>query len=125
PDPRVMAGAAAALEDWSPSTGIFIRLAQDLKVLPVIVSGVIAPQTLCHPLTKLRRQPGDRQRLAATLQILAKVFLPNLWPVHVHVDILPPIPGGELLGDPDPQAITRAAIERIRPYYQRSDFVVP
>ena len=125
PDPRVMSGAAAALENWSPSTGIFIRLAPDLKVLPVIVSGVIAAPSLRHPLTKLRRQPGDRQRLAATLQILAKVFLPNHWPVHVEVDILPPIPGRELMADPDPQAITRAAIERIRPYYQRSDFVIP
>ena len=124
PDPRTMPGAAAALETWSSSTGIFIRLAPDLQVLPVIVSGVIAPQTLRHPLAQLRRQSYDRQRLAAMLQILAKVFLPNLWPVHVHVDILPPISGGELLTDPDPQAITRAAIERIRPYYQRSDFVI-
>ncbi len=125
PDPRVMPGAAAALENWSPSTGIFVRLAPDLQVLPVIVSGVIAAPSLRHPLTRLRRQSDDRQRLAATLQILAKVFLPNLWPVHVQVDILPPIPGRELMADPDPQAITRAAIERIRPYYQRSDFVVP
>ena len=125
PDPRVMPGAAAALENWSPSTGIFVHLAPDLQVLPVIVSGVIAAPSLRHPLTKLRRQSSDRQRLAATLQILAKVFLPNFWPVHVQVDILPPIPGRELMADPDPQAITRAAIERIRPYYQRSDFVVP
>lgn len=125
PDPRVMPGAVSALENWSPSTGIFIRLVPDLQVLPVIVSGVIAPQSLRHPLTKLRRQPRDRQRLAATLQILTKVYFPNLWPVHVHVDILPPIPGRELLTDPDPQAVTRAAIERIRPFYQRPDFVFP
>lgn len=125
PDPRCMTGAASALDGWSASTGIFVRLEPQVRVLPVIVSGVIAPQSLKHPLTRLRRHPRDRERLAATLQILTRVFLPNIWPVHVHVDILPPIAGNELLSDPDPQAITRAAVERIRPAYQRSEFTQP
>lgn len=124
PDPRSMPGAAAALDGWSASTGVFVRMEPRVQVLPVIVSGVIAPQSLTHPLTRLRRSPRDRERLAATLQILARVFLPKIWPVHVHVEILPPIPGSELMSDTDPQAITRAAVERIRPAYQRSEFVL-
>jgi len=123
PDPRCMPGSAAALDGWSASTGIFVRMIPQVLVLPVIVSGVIAPQSLQHPLTRLRRHPRDRERLAATLQILARVFLPNIWPIKVHVDILPPIAGSDLIVDPDPQAITRAAIERIRPAYQRPEFV--
>ena len=123
PDPRCMPGAAAALDGWSASTGIFVRMMPQVQVLPVIVSGVIAPQSLRHPLTRLRRHPRDRERLAATLQILARVFRPNIWPINVHVDILPAIPGTDLLADPDPQAITRAAVELIRPAYQRAEFV--
>jgi len=123
PDPRCMPGASAALDKWSPSTGLFVRMMPQVQVLPVIVSGVIAPQSLQHPFTRLRRHPRDRERLAATLQILARVFLPRIWPVKVHVDILPPIPGSELMANPDPQAITSAAIERIRPAYQKPEFV--
>jgi 1-acyl-sn-glycerol-3-phosphate acyltransferase len=70
PDPRSMAGAAASLEDWSSSLELLARMAGPVTVLPAIVSGVITPAALHHPLTRLRRTPHDRQWLAAILQLI-------------------------------------------------------
>lgn len=70
PDPAVRAGAAAALSHWSYSVDLFARRVPNLTIVPVMVSGVLAETALCHPLTRLRRRPSDREWLAATLQML-------------------------------------------------------
>ena len=118
PDPQIMRGAVQALADWSISVGLFSRMVADLTILPVIVSGVLASQALNHPLTRLRRRREDRERLGATLQILARVFFPSLWPVNVQVDIHPAFQVADLVNLHDPRLITQAVVDRIRPYYQ-------
>lgn len=118
PDPQIMDGAVQALQEWSISVGLFSRMVPDLTILPVVVSGVLAPQAVNHPLTRLRRRPEDRERLGATIQILARVFFPRLWPVNVQVDIHPTFQVSGLVQLHDPRLITQAVIERIRPYYQ-------
>lgn len=70
PDPAVLPGAVAALSAWSNSLSTFIRLVPDVTVLPVVVSGVLSPAALRHPLTHARRGEEQRQWLAATLQIV-------------------------------------------------------
>lgn len=119
PDPRVMPGAVESLSNWSSSAGFFIRMLPNLPVLPVMVSGVIAAPALRHPLTRLRRKPKDRDRLAATLQILMREFFPSRWEVDVQVDIFPLIDTAGMADLRDPARITTALIERIRPHYQR------
>jgi len=71
PDPAVMPGARRNLETWSESAAVFLRSVADLKIVPALVSGVIHPTILHHPLVYLRKHPVDRWRMAATLQILA------------------------------------------------------
>ena len=69
PDPAVLPGAIEALEQWSLSIELFVRLAGNVTIVPAIVSGVLSSAALRHPLTYLRRRPKDRQWLAALLQI--------------------------------------------------------
>lgn len=69
PDPALMAGAVAALDSWSESIALFGRLTPRLTILPAVVSDVLAPAALEHPLVALRRAPEDRHLLAATLQL--------------------------------------------------------
>jgi 1-acyl-sn-glycerol-3-phosphate acyltransferase len=69
PDPAVLPGATAALDDWSESISTFTRLVADLTVVPVVVSGVLSSAALRHPLAYLRG-PRHRQLLAATLQVV-------------------------------------------------------
>jgi hypothetical protein len=87
PDPAVLPGAVESLHGWSASIEMFARFAQDTLIVPAIVSGVLSPAALRHPLTYLRRAPADRQWLAALLQIQLRA----LQHVTVRVDIGCPI----------------------------------
>jgi 1-acyl-sn-glycerol-3-phosphate acyltransferase len=123
PDPTVLPGARQSLDSWSSSIGLFARLEPAAMVVPVIVSGVLSPQATYHPLTRLRRKRTDRERLGATLQIMASVFWPSLWKdlwkVKIQVRFGEPISAASLVGLHDPKAITQAVIEKIRPMLEQ------
>jgi hypothetical protein len=98
PDPAVLPGAAQGLARWSPSTLLFLRFIPDCTVVPLVVSGVLSPQALRHPLTLLRRKGRDRERLGAMLQMVVHTLVPSLWPVDVSVDVLEPFAGSQVEG---------------------------
>lgn len=81
PDPAVLPGAVEALGRWSTSVDLFARLAPNLCVVPVAVSGVFDPIALRNPLTQLRRRQEDQWWLASNLQML----VPALRNVTVRV----------------------------------------
>ncbi len=120
PDPAVLPGAEAALQNWSASIGLFARLVPQTTLIPVIVSGVLAPKATFHPLTYFRKHPKDREKLGATLQIFSGVVFPFLWPdlwqVTVHVDFAPPICAADFLELRDPAVITQAVLKQIQPF---------
>ncbi len=74
PDPAVLTGAVEALQDWSASMNIFARLIPELTVVPAVSSGVLSRRALRHPLTFFRRDPMERRRLAAILQISVPAY---------------------------------------------------
>lgn len=81
PDPLSLPGAEATLASWSQSVDLIARLAGEVTVVPVIVAGVLTPDAVRHPLTRLRRTPVDRRWLAAILQLM----LPRLQRTTVRV----------------------------------------
>lgn len=93
PDPATRSGALESLAGWSDSVALFARLAPDVQIVTAIVSGVIWPGTLDHPLTRLRSQRQDQERLGATLQVLIQTLLPFYRPVTTRVAYSSPIPG--------------------------------
>ncbi len=82
PDPAVAPGALESLKRWSESAVLFARRTPGAVIVPVLVRGVVNPRAQNHPLTRLRRTPRGRERMAATLQIL--------WPGYraVHVNVI-------------------------------------
>jgi 1-acyl-sn-glycerol-3-phosphate acyltransferase len=113
PDPRVMQGAPAALSQWSKSISLFVRMVPHALIIPAVVSGVVNAGALGHPLTHLRKLPKDRERLAATLQIIANAVLPDLWPVRVQVEYGHGIPAQELASLGSPDSITQVVIDHV------------
>lgn len=101
PDPACMPGARRSLDSWSESMALFARLAPETNIVTAIVSGVLWPTALYHPLTQLRRQPKDRERLGATLQLLAQTALPFYRPVDIRVAYSPPRRAAELANPRD------------------------
>jgi hypothetical protein len=112
PDLEVYPGAVDSLTGWTDSAGIFIRFAHDVKIVPVLVSGVIWDKAAHHWLTRIKRTGFEREKLAAALQLLAMITR-DIKPTTVHVRFAKPITLSEV-GSTDPQAVHKAVIERMR-----------
>ncbi|MCL4531229.1 MAG: glycerol acyltransferase [Chloroflexi bacterium] len=112
PDPDVYPGAIDSLKGWTDSAGIFIRLAPETAIVPILVRGVIWDKTAHHPIVKLKKIKEEREKLAAALQLLAMVVF-NARPVTVTVQIGNPITVKEL-GTNDTQVIHQAVLKEMK-----------
>ena len=111
PDPGVHAGAAESLGSWTDSVGVFMRMAPDTLILPVLVRNVISGGLARNPLLKLKRSREERERLAAALQLLSMI----LWsarPVSVTVQVGRAIAARDL-GSLDAGVIHRAVLQEM------------
>jgi hypothetical protein len=90
PDPDLDNGAVESLCAWTDSVGVFIRMAPEAAVLPVLVRGVVRKKTAKHPLALLKRARREREKLVAALQLLAHVMLRKK-DVRVRVQIGCPV----------------------------------
>lgn len=87
PDPALRPDAATSLAEWSASIELFARLADNLAILPAIVSGVLSPSAQRSLLCYLRRRETDRRWLGAMLQLI----LPQRYPVTVQLRFGQPV----------------------------------
>jgi hypothetical protein len=74
PDPALVPSADQELVGWSRSLEIFLRRVPETCVVISIVSGVIDPHCMGHPITRLRRERPDRQRIAMMLQVIQQML---------------------------------------------------
>ncbi|HSB03349.1 MAG TPA: hypothetical protein VLE49_22050, partial [Anaerolineales bacterium] len=112
PDPDVHEGAVESLCSWTDSVGVFVRMAPETPVLPIVVRGVIRKKTAHHPLTYLRRSREEREKLAAALQMLAHVMFKKR-DVHVRVQIGNPIYAKDL-GTTETKVIHQAVLAEMK-----------
>jgi hypothetical protein len=112
PDPDVQKGAADALRTWTDSAGIFIRMAPETAVLPVLVRGVVRKNFAFHPLTYLKKARREREKLAAALQLLAHVML-KMRDVHIRVQIGNPVYAKQL-GTTEMKVIHQAVLAEMK-----------
>ncbi len=107
PDPAIRPDARSALQRWSPSIGLLVKLVSEVQVVPAIVSGVLSARAQRHPFTRLRRRPEDREWLGAILQLI----LPWHRAVTVRIAYGPPLAAADLLNsDSDSRAVTRKIV---------------
>lgn len=110
PDPALLPGAAQRLDSWSPSLEVMLRCAPQTQVLVTIVSGVLASEWLRSPITRLRKELGDRQRIAEFFQVMQQMLFPRDPLVDPAISFSPPVTGAELGGGD----VTRRIVERAR-----------
>jgi len=90
PDPDVYPGAVESLRNWTESVGVFLRLAPETTILPVLVRGVIWHRTAHSPAARLKSTRKEREQFAAALQLLAHVMW-NRNPLRVRIQIGSPV----------------------------------
>jgi len=85
PDPAVLPGMEAALDRWSESIDLILRRVPDTQVLVGVVSGVLSPGFLRNPITRLRKNLKDRQRIAEIIQTIQQLLLPIKPSIQPHL----------------------------------------
>lgn len=112
PDPAVSPDTVRSLDNWTDSVGVFVRMAPETVILPMLVRGVIWERTARHVLTHFKQTREEREKLAAALQLLAQVFL-RLKPVSVDVQVGRPITIASL-GSKEMRVIHQAVLAEMR-----------
>lgn len=112
PDPDVHTGAVESLTSWTESVGVFIRMAPETAVVPVVVRGVVWEKAAYHWLTKIKKTKMEQEKIAAALQLLAYVTV-KVKPVSVRVQIGKPIYTKEL-GTRETQGIHQAVLAEMK-----------
>ncbi len=77
PDPAVYPGAFQSIAEWLKVMEIFMTKVENVRFLPVIISGVVAPQWARSPFTHLRRKQIDQHRLAEFGQVISQLLRPG------------------------------------------------
>lgn len=112
PDPDVYPGAVNSLKDWTNSVGVFVRMAPETAVLPVLVRGVVREKSAKHWLLKFKKTPQEKEKLTAALQLLAHVVFKQT-DVHVRVQIGRPIYARDL-GSTETLVIHQAVLAEMK-----------
>ena len=113
PDPDVYPGAEESLSDWTDSAGVFMRFAPEMRIVPVLVRNVLWERVVKNPITKLKRDRLEREKLGAAFQLLAHVVL-DLHPLEVKVQVGKPLTSSEI-GSTELPVIHEAVLARMRP----------
>jgi hypothetical protein len=98
PDPAVLPGAYEALEKWSPSLEIMLRKVPETRLVPTIMSGVLAKQALSNPLTHIPKAEWERRKLAEVFQILQQLAFKRDYGLNPRVTFGEPLTSAELRG---------------------------
>ena len=77
PDPAVYDDAPQAIENWSPSIDLFLRLVPEAKVIITITSHVVSPKWRYSLLYHLRRGSLERRRLVEFGQVMTQLLFPG------------------------------------------------
>ena len=77
PDPAVYPGAVRAYDHWLDVFDTFFKYVKNLKVMPTVVSGVVSADWAKHPITRLRKNQIDQQRLAEFGQVISQLLKPG------------------------------------------------
>ncbi len=96
PDPAVLAGAAESLNHWSRSLEIMIRQVPQTQVMVTIVSGVLSSWSLRNPITWIRREINERQKIAEIIQGVQHLFFPRTISLNPRLRFSPPMTFAEV-----------------------------
>jgi hypothetical protein len=72
PDPDTQPGDEQPFEEWSASVSLFLRKVPKTQLLLSVISGILAPQYLKHPIARIQPNPRFQKRVAELFQMYAQ-----------------------------------------------------
>jgi hypothetical protein len=122
PDPAVLGGAVESLNKWSRSLEIMIRQVPNTQVMVTIVSGVLSSWSIRNPLTWIRREISERQKIAEIIQGAQHLFLPRTLSLNPKLRFSPPMTYSEVtdrLQDLGPMEAIRNRAKNLLAYHTK------
>ena len=119
PDPSVLPGSEDALRNWSPSLELILRKVPQTRLLVTIISGVISPTAVNHPLTTLLNR-WEKAKVAGVTQILLQIFFPNKYRLTPQITFGPALTLDEIKNitqmaeDGQPEVVLSTIIDQAR-----------
>jgi hypothetical protein len=83
-------------------------------VVPIVVSGVLSPGWWRSPVTRLREQPKDRQKVAEAFQVLQQLLFPGSLRTRPLITFGPPLLASDLLSPDAPVPPLQAILDHQR-----------
>ena len=112
PDPDVYGGSVESLQTWTDSVGVFLRLAPQTPIIPIVVRDVVWKSMAHSSIIRFKRTRDERELLVVALQLLAMVTF-NIKPVSVIVQIGKPVTV-KGLGTTETQVIHQAVLAEMK-----------
>lgn len=91
PDPETMSGASETIPDWSQSIEVMLRKVPETALVIATISNVLLSRFVNSPITRLRRQPTRKQKLAEFTQVILQMLSPDRLQVHPHISFSHPM----------------------------------
>jgi len=120
PDPSVYPGAIRAIDDWLDVFDFFFTKVKDLKILPVVISGVVSPKWVKSPITWLRKEQIDQQRLAEFGQVITQLRKPGKLMLSPRISFGEPYSEQDLRQVVGGSKLYQAVLERAKSLFHKS-----
>ena len=115
PDPiRSPNGAVEGLAEWSRSVALVLRHVPQACLLVTMVSGVLVPGFLSHPLTRLAPRGWERQKLAEVLQFIQQLLFRTRYGLVPRVSFGEPVSAQELSAGKTRDELVQAIADHAR-----------
>ena len=115
PEPAMMPGAAAAIEQWSASVGIFLSKVPETRLLPVLISQTLSPKAWHSWPAKLPKAPKRRHQAAMGWQFVKQyVSKDPAWKLPLRIDTGKGKTAMELDPSLDPKKLAQAAQDEMK-----------
>lgn len=115
PEPSLMPGAGAALEQWSESVGIFLSKVPETRLLPILISQTLSPKAWHSWLARLPKTQKRRHQAAMGWQFLKqRVSKDPAWKLSLRVDTGRIKTASELDPSLDPKKLAQAVQDEMK-----------
>jgi len=115
PEPALLPGAAAALEQWSGSVGIFLSKVPETRLLPILISQTLSPKAWNSWLARLPKTQKRRHQAAMGWQFVKqRTSKDPAWRLPLRIDTGKVKTAIELDPSLDPKKLAQAVQDEMK-----------